>query len=58
MSDFIKEITEITERYKREIDALREKYVKTLEKLNSEATKSQTGDLKKKIEEPGPSYFS
>jgi len=72
MSDLAKEIAEITERYKREIDALKEAYLKKLEGLKGtnetdilnkpvaqvdlKKPVAQVG-LKKKIEATSPSYF-
>lgn len=59
MSDFAKEIAEITERYKHEIDALKERYIKTLEELEKQKEFPIAQEiLKKKIEATSLSYFS
>jgi phage host-nuclease inhibitor protein Gam len=71
MSDLTKEITEITTKYKQEMAALTEKYLKELEYFKARVssqpeegvkcgadTEAKTGNLKEKIEIGGPTYFS
>lgn len=63
MSDLAKEIAEITNRYNKEIAALKAQYLKTMEGFKEKAAKdsgvpkSATGNLKEKIETDGMSYF-
>ncbi len=67
MSELTKEIAEITARYKKEMAALNEKYLKKLEEIKVHAAslpsagrekKVAHGHLKEKIETNGPTYFS
>lgn len=57
MSDLVREIAEITERYKKEMVALTEKYLKTLEAFKERVEAEIKENLKEKIETEGLTYF-